>query len=54
MVEADHGSLADLCQEAVTAGLIVDSVEIVRALPATRVDVALIAAHRPGAAGGPS
>ena len=53
-VEADHGSLTDLCREAAAAGLTVDSVEIVRALPATRVDVALIAARRPGAAGGPS
>ena len=54
VVEADHGSLTDLCGEAAAAGLMVDSVEIVRALPATRVDVALIAARTPGTAGGPS
>jgi 2-polyprenyl-3-methyl-5-hydroxy-6-metoxy-1,4-benzoquinol methylase len=54
VVEADHGSLTDLCGEAAAAGLTVDSVEIVRALPATRVDVALIAARTPGTAGGPS
>ena len=54
VVEPDHGSFTDMCREAAAAGLTVDSVEIVRALPATRVDVALIAARRPGTAGGPS
>jgi 2-polyprenyl-3-methyl-5-hydroxy-6-metoxy-1,4-benzoquinol methylase len=54
VVEADHGALTDLCREATAAGLTVDSVEVVRALPATRVDVALIAARRPGTPGGPA
>jgi hypothetical protein len=48
-VEESHGSLGDLCDEMRSVGLGIQSLEVVRALPATRVDIALIAAGKPAA-----
>jgi 2-polyprenyl-3-methyl-5-hydroxy-6-metoxy-1,4-benzoquinol methylase len=49
IVEESHGSLGDLCDEMRSVGLGIQSLEVVRALPATRVDIALIAAGKPAA-----
>jgi len=46
IVEDDHGSLTDMSREMKMVGLNIDSIEIVRALPGTRVDIVLIVARK--------